>query len=85
MNRLSRVIFISIILSLSTLRYLHSALAQIPPIERAALIALYDSTDGDNWGNIETFLKKRDLPGGTGTIAVANALEEAKKIVDELL
>jgi hypothetical protein len=51
MNRLSKLVFILFILLLSTLGYLHSAVAAIPAIEREALIALYNSTDGDNWTN----------------------------------
>ena len=49
MNRLSTSVFILVTLSLSTLGHLHPAHADIPAIERAALIALYNSTDGDNW------------------------------------
>ena len=49
MNRLLRLVFVVLILFLSTLGYLHSAQAAIPTIEREALIALYNSTDGDNW------------------------------------
>lgn len=30
--------------------------AQIPPIERDALIALYDSTDGANWSDNSNWL-----------------------------
>jgi hypothetical protein len=51
MNRLSKLVFITLILSLSILGYLPSAFAAIPAIEREALIALYNSTDGDNWTN----------------------------------
>ncbi len=48
-SRLVRLVLITLILSLSNLGYLHSAHAEILPIEREALIALYNSTDGDNW------------------------------------
>ena len=51
MNRLSRCVFILFVLLFSTLGFLHSALAAIPAIEREALIALYNSTNGDNWNN----------------------------------
>ncbi len=51
MNRLLRLILITLLFFLSTLSHFHSAHAQIPAIERAALIALYNSTDGDNWTN----------------------------------
>ena len=51
MDKLSRLVFIILILFLLTLGYLHPALAVIPATERGALIALYNSTDGDNWNN----------------------------------
>ena len=41
------------VLVLIPMSYAH---AQIPAIERAALIALYDSTDGANWGNNTNWL-----------------------------
>jgi len=49
MNRLLKLVFSIFILFLFSLGYLHSALASIPLNEREALIALYNSTDGDNW------------------------------------
>ncbi len=39
----------SIVLFVAVLGFSSIAFAAIPPIERAALIALYESTDGDNW------------------------------------
>jgi hypothetical protein len=40
-----------LVLFFSTLGYFHPAHAAIPDIKRAAVIVLYNSTDGDNWTN----------------------------------
>jgi Leucine-rich repeat (LRR) protein len=51
MNRLTRLVFIILVFLFSTLECLHSTLASMSFNEREALIALYNSTDGDNWRN----------------------------------
>ncbi len=46
----------SVLVAVLLLIPMSSADAQIPPVERDALIALYNSTDGANWGQNSNWL-----------------------------
>ena len=50
-NIIAVVFSLAIVLFCSAFGIVDNALAAIPAIERQALIALYNSTDGDNWTN----------------------------------
>ena len=39
---------------------------------------------GDNWANIESFLKKREIKGGTGINSVKSQIKYAKKILGKM-